>query len=146
LIQIDGSEHYWFDDRGPPCALLVYIDDATGRLMHLKFVETESTFDYFRSTREYLEAYGKPVAFYANKHAVFRVNGKGAVEGDDMTQLGGAASAQHRHHLPSAPIARWTASSTLANSEPSSLSTSSSHHGYRNRSEARKLLESGRAT
>jgi hypothetical protein len=89
LIQIDGSEHYWFDDRGPPCALLVYIDDATGRLMHLKFVETESTFDYFRFTREYLEAYGKPVAFCANKHAVFRVNGKGAVEGDGMTQLGG---------------------------------------------------------
>jgi hypothetical protein len=34
---------------------------ATSRLMHLKFVETESTFAYFRSTREYLERYGKPV-------------------------------------------------------------------------------------
>jgi hypothetical protein len=58
--------------------------------MHLKFVETESTFDYFRSTREYLEAYGKPVAFYSDKHAVFRVNGKGAVGGDGMTQFGRA--------------------------------------------------------
>ncbi|EIM30264.1 ISNCY family transposase [Microvirga lotononidis] len=90
LIQIDGSEHYWFEDRGPPCTLLVYIDDATSRLMHLKFVATESTFDYFRSTREYLEAYGKPVAFYSDKHAVFRVNGKGAVGGDGMTQFGRA--------------------------------------------------------
>ena len=90
LVQIDGSEHYWFEDRGPPCTLLVYIDDATSRLMHLKFVETESTFDYFRSTREYLEAYGKPVAFYSDKHAVFRVNGKGAVGGDGMTQFGRA--------------------------------------------------------
>jgi hypothetical protein len=26
--------------------------------MHLKFVETESTFDYFQATREYLEAHG----------------------------------------------------------------------------------------
>ncbi len=32
LIQIDGSQHYWFENRGPKCTLLVYIDDATGRL------------------------------------------------------------------------------------------------------------------
>jgi hypothetical protein len=51
LVQIDGSEHWWFEDRGPQSTLLVYIDDATSRLMHLKFVETESTFDYFQATR-----------------------------------------------------------------------------------------------
>jgi hypothetical protein len=45
LIQIDGSEHWWFEGRGPQCTLLVYIDDATSRLMHLQFVESESTFD-----------------------------------------------------------------------------------------------------
>ncbi len=33
LIQIDGSEHRWFEDRGAPCSLLVFIDDATGKLM-----------------------------------------------------------------------------------------------------------------
>ena len=38
LIQIDGSEHWWFEDRGPQCTLLVFIDDATSRLMHLRFV------------------------------------------------------------------------------------------------------------
>ena len=74
LVQIDGSEHWWFEDRGPQCTLLVFVDDATSRLMHLKFVETESTFDYFQATREYLEAHGKPVAFYSDKHGVFRVN------------------------------------------------------------------------
>src|SRR4051812_36973155 len=31
---------------GPPCTLLVFVDDATSRLMHLRFVPTESTFDY----------------------------------------------------------------------------------------------------
>ena len=56
--------------------------------MHLKFVETESTFDYFQATREYLEAHGKPVAFYSDKHGVFRVNSTGAVQGDGMTQFG----------------------------------------------------------
>jgi hypothetical protein len=72
-VQIDGSEHWWFEDRGPQCTLLVYVDDATSRLMHLKLVETESTFDHFQATREYLEAHGKPVAFYSDKHGVFRV-------------------------------------------------------------------------
>src|SRR3954449_12790013 len=33
LVQIDGSEHGWFEDRGPPCTLLVFVDDATSRLM-----------------------------------------------------------------------------------------------------------------
>jgi hypothetical protein len=90
LIQIDGSEHWWFEDRGPQCTLLVFIDDATSRLMHLRFVETESTFDYFVSTRDYLERYGKPVAFYSDKHATFRVNAVGATGGDGMTQFGRA--------------------------------------------------------
>jgi len=37
-------------------------------LMHLRFVASESTFDYFRVTRSYLETHGKPVAFYSDKH------------------------------------------------------------------------------
>src|SRR5215469_15284435 len=93
LVQIDGSEHWWFEDRGPQSTLLVYVDDATSRLMHLKFVATESTFDYFQATREYLEAHGKPVAFYSDKHGVFRVNQTGALGGDGMTQFGRALHA-----------------------------------------------------
>jgi len=55
LVQIDGSQHAWFEDRGPKCTLLVYVDDATSRLVELRFVKSESTFDYFISTRRYLE-------------------------------------------------------------------------------------------
>ncbi len=62
--QVDGSEHWWFEDRGPSCTLLVFIDDATSRLMHLQFVQSESTFAYFNATQRYLEQHGKPVAFY----------------------------------------------------------------------------------
>ena len=90
LVQIDGSEHWWFEDRGPQCTLLVFIDDATSRLMHLRFVPTESTFDYFEATRVYLQRHGKPVAFYSDKHGVFRVNRKDAAGGDGMTQFGRA--------------------------------------------------------
>ena len=95
LIQIDGCEHWWFEDRGPQCTLLVFVDDATGRLMHLQFVESESTFSYFHATRAYLEAWGKPVAFYSDKHGVFRVNHEGATGGDGMTQFGRALHALH---------------------------------------------------
>ena len=73
--------------------LLVFIDDATSRLMHLQFVESESTFAYFHATRAYLEAWGKPVAFYSDKHGVFRVNHPGALGGDGMTQFGRALHA-----------------------------------------------------
>jgi hypothetical protein len=48
LIQIDGSDHRWFEDRGDPCTLLVFIDDATSRLMQLRFVLSESTDSYLR--------------------------------------------------------------------------------------------------
>jgi len=61
LVQIDGCEHTWFEDRGPKCTVLVHVDDATSRLMELRFVASESAFDYFISTGAYLEHHGKPL-------------------------------------------------------------------------------------
>lgn len=75
LVQIDGSHHDWFEGRAPKCCLLVFMDDATGRLMHLRFCDSENAFDYMMATRQYIDKYGKPVAFYSDKHAVFRVSG-----------------------------------------------------------------------
>lgn len=72
LVQIDGSRHPWFEQRGPVCTVLAYVDDATGRILHLHFAETESTTSYFEATRVYLERHGKPRAFYADRAAVFR--------------------------------------------------------------------------
>jgi hypothetical protein len=74
LVQLDGSEHAWFEERGPQCTLLVYIDDATGKLGELLFVPHESFFAYCTATRAYLAQHGKPVAFYSDKHGIFRVN------------------------------------------------------------------------
>ncbi len=74
LVQIDGSDHAWFEGRGPKCTLLVFIDDATGQLLELWFVPDESFFGYCEAARHYFERYGKPVAFYSDKHGVFRVN------------------------------------------------------------------------
>ena len=87
LIQIDGSYHDWFEGRAAKCCLLVYIDDATGKLLHLRFCEAETTFDYMLSTRAYIEQYGKPLAFYSDKHSVFRVNQKSSQD-SKITQFG----------------------------------------------------------
>jgi hypothetical protein len=92
LVQIDGSEHAWFEDRGPVCTLLAFIDDATSRIMELRFVASESAFDYFRAARSYLSAHGKAVAFYSDKHSIFRVNARDAAGGDRVTQFGRALS------------------------------------------------------
>ena len=89
-MQIDGCEHYWFEDRAPPCTALVYIDDATSRLMHILFTGTESTFGYFEATRQYLERHGKPLAFYSDKASIFRINQVSATRGDGHTQFGRA--------------------------------------------------------
>jgi transposase len=74
LVQIDGSDHDWFEGRGPKCTLLVYIDDATGQLGELWFVPEETFFGYCEASRHYFERIGKPVAFYSDKHGIFRVN------------------------------------------------------------------------
>ena len=81
LIQIDGSDHRWFEQRGEPCTLLVFIDDATSRLMQLRFVRSESTDSYFETLQGYLETHGCPVAFYSDRHTVFRVGRQDAKGG-----------------------------------------------------------------
>lgn len=91
LIQIDGSDHAWFEARGERCTLLVFIDDATGQLVELRFVTDESFFTYGEAARSYFERCGKPVAFYSDRHGIFRVNAAqplGSTPG--LTQFGRA--------------------------------------------------------
>jgi hypothetical protein len=90
LVQIDGCDHRWFEDRAPACMALVYVDDATSRLMVVLFTGVESTFAYFEATRQYLDRFGKPLALYSDKASIFRVNQKSATGGDGHTQFGRA--------------------------------------------------------
>jgi transposase len=92
LVQIDGSEHPWFEDRGCRCTLIVFIDDATSRLVALRFVPSESAFAYFETLKDYLASHGRPLAFYSDKHAIFRVSKQQARGGQGMTQFGRALS------------------------------------------------------
>ncbi|HET8669882.1 MAG TPA: ISNCY family transposase, partial [Candidatus Saccharimonadales bacterium] len=90
LVQIDGSPHDWFEGRAPTCVLLVFIDDATGQLVQLRFVESESFFSYCQAAERYFQHYGKPVALYSDKHGIFRVNVPSTSTGEALTQFGRA--------------------------------------------------------
>jgi hypothetical protein len=58
--------------------------------MRLRLAPSESAFAYSEALRGYLEAHGRPVAFYSGKHSVFRVAERDAGGGQGMTQFGRA--------------------------------------------------------
>jgi hypothetical protein len=90
LVQIDGSPHDWFEGRAEACTLLVFIDDATGKLLQLQFADSESFFSYSQAAEGYFRRHGKPVAIYSDKHSIFRVSQPSAGSGDAITQFGRA--------------------------------------------------------
>ena len=91
LVQVDGSDHDWFEGRGPKCALLVFIDDATSQILYAEFVNVEDTLTLMRSTWKYLERYGRAVAFYVDKDSIYKINFPAKYESlrldDPMTQF-----------------------------------------------------------
>lgn len=95
LVQIDGSPHDWFEGRSEYCNLIVFIDDATGKLKYLQFVPHETTLAYMAGLKSYIEFFGKPRALYSDRHSIFRINrrkGGSAQVSDELglTQLGRA--------------------------------------------------------
>jgi hypothetical protein len=80
LVQLDGSEHDWFEGRGPKCALLVFIDDATSRILYARFITVEDTVNLMRCTKEYLKINGRPVAIYVDKDSIYKINRQASID------------------------------------------------------------------
>ena len=59
LVQMDGSEHDWFEGRGDRASLMVMIDDATN-WTHAKFFPSETTAAAMTVFQEYVGYYGLP--------------------------------------------------------------------------------------
>lgn len=74
LAQIDGSPHDWLEGRGPRCTMIVFIDDATSKVLYAKLVPAETTQAYFDGVAEHLASHGRPLAYYSDRHSIFRVN------------------------------------------------------------------------
>jgi transposase len=71
LVQMDGSDHPWLEDRGPRLVLLAAIDDATGEVLAGVFRPEEDTHGYFLLLRQLIRRYGLPAAAYTDRHGIF---------------------------------------------------------------------------
>ena len=95
MLQMDGSEHDWFEGRGEPCVFMGYIDDATGRPFG-KFYPYEGTLPAMDSFKCYIEKHGIPISLYLDKHSTYKVNHKRSIEDelndtDPLSQFARAA-------------------------------------------------------
>ena len=79
MIQIDGSEHDWFEGRSPKCVLMGYIDDATGTPFG-RFYAYEGTIPAMDSFKRYIKKHGIPISVYLDKHTTYKSNKKQTIE------------------------------------------------------------------
>lgn len=80
LVQLDGSPHDWLEGRGPEFVLIIYIDDATSKILYGEFVHVEDTLTLMRTTKIYLKRWGRPVAWYVDKDSIYNINRQAAIE------------------------------------------------------------------
>ena len=79
MVQMDGSEHDWFEGRGPECVFMGYIDDATGNPFG-RFCPFEGTLPAMGSFKGYVEKYGIPASIYLDKHSTYKSTKKQSIE------------------------------------------------------------------
>ena len=70
LVQLDGSFHPWFEDRGPQSCLLTLVDDATGRTLG-RFGAQETIWAAVAILRAWIARYGVPRALYTDWKNVY---------------------------------------------------------------------------
>lgn len=70
LVQLDGSFHLWFEDRGPASCLLTMADDATGRSLG-RFGAQETIWAAVGVLRAWIARYGVPRALYTDWKNVY---------------------------------------------------------------------------
>ncbi len=72
LIQLDTSDHAWLEDRYPGrIGLIKAVDDATNRLLVARFVPRDTGAANRQLIVNYLERYGRPLAFYTDRAGHF---------------------------------------------------------------------------
>ena len=96
MLQMDGSEHKWFEDRGSICVLMGYIDDATNEV-YARFYEYEGTMPAMKVFKGYIRKYGLPLSVYLDKHSTYKSNKKPSIEDElnntiSLSQFGRALS------------------------------------------------------
>jgi len=70
LVQVDGSDHDWFEGRGPKAVLMVMVDDATNTTL-ARFYTAEDTAAAFDIFERYVKVYGVPFALYPDRDSIY---------------------------------------------------------------------------
>jgi hypothetical protein len=70
LVQMDGSFHEWYEQRGPKGCLMNLVDDATATTLAVMGVE-ETIWTAVGVLRGWIEQYGVPVALYTDWKTVY---------------------------------------------------------------------------
>ena len=70
LVQLDGSFHRWFEQRGPDSCLMNLVDDATGKTL-CRLGAQETTWAAANLLRRWIEQYGVPHALYTDWKNVY---------------------------------------------------------------------------
>jgi len=65
LVQMDGSFHRWFEERGPEGCLMDLVDDATGTTL-ARLGEEETIWAAAEALRAWIARYGVPLALYVD--------------------------------------------------------------------------------
>ena len=71
LVQLDGSFHDWFEDRGPRACAMTMVDDATSCTL-LRFGEEETTWAAAELLQAWIAQYGVPMALYTDWKNVYQ--------------------------------------------------------------------------
>lgn len=79
MVQMDGSQHDWFEGRGPRCVFMGYVDDATSRAFG-RFYGYEGRIPAMDSFIRYIRKYGIPVSVYLDKHSTYKSPAKPSIE------------------------------------------------------------------
>jgi hypothetical protein len=85
MVQIDGSHHAWFEERGPGCVLMGYIDDATGKVF-ARFYPYEGSLPAMDSFKRYSKKYGLPMKVYLDKHTTYKSTARPTIQ-DELDQV-----------------------------------------------------------
>jgi len=96
LVQMDGSHHRWFEERGEQCCLMNMVDDATSRTLSL-FAEEETSAAAMRLLWDWIEKYGIPAALYTDCKNVYVVDERAKQRAEEegreaLTQFGRACA------------------------------------------------------
>jgi len=97
MVQLDGSDHDWFEGRRERAVLMVMVDDATGHVW-AQFFEQETTRASYDMFEGWVRRWGLPQSVYVDRDSIYRCEGVGSIADqlagkEPQTQFGRAMEA-----------------------------------------------------